>query len=145
MQLNSSNPIIDSCIISNSGSHGLVEQSSSASIQHCQFLNNNGYPLKYNDLNCNSYIKSNTYLGNLQNYIALPGGDYWGNNQTLLNDGIPYHVLDNIWILYSSRLIIKPGVTLALNSGKSIRVGVEWWGSSFGITAEGNADSVITF
>jgi hypothetical protein len=108
-------------------------------------LNNNGYPLKYNDVSWNSYLTGNSYSGNLLNYIALSGGDYWNQNQTLFNEGIPYHILDNLRILYSSILTIKPGVTLAFSEGKSLQVGLHNWGTIIALVAEGNADSVITF
>ena len=154
IQLNSSSLIIDSCTISNSGSHGLLEQSSSAQIHHCQFTNNNGYPLIYWDWYCNSNLFENIYSGNAPNYIGLSGGDY-SESRTFYNDGIPYHVLGDIrikWIQSNPRITIKPGVTLAFETGKKIQVGAYEFIPNYGtygcggeLYAEGKADSIITF
>ena len=142
----SGQPSLNHCIISNSASHGIVEFQSSGSIQNCQFVNNNGYPIKYNDWTCNSFLKGNTYTGNTPNYIALSGGDYT-DNRTLYNDGIPYHVLGDIRVVLwggHSRITLKPGITMAFNPGIKLQLGLP---SSYGgdLYAEGNADSLITF
>lgn len=118
---NSTQPTLEQCVISSSASNGLVEYGSSAPTKNCQFLNNNGYPIKYNNWSCNSLLKGNTYSGNLSNYIALSGGDSY-QNKTLYNDGIPYHVLENLRIMYN-RVSIQPGVTLAFAPSKNIQVG----------------------
>lgn len=131
--------------ISNSGSHGLVASSSTGTVHNNQFLNNHGYPIKYTDVSCDFHLLGNTYIGNTPNYIALSGGDYWSQNFTLYNDGIPYHVLNNIRILYTSIYTIKPGVTLAFATGKNLQIGTSSWNTFIGLNAEGNVDSVITF
>ncbi|MHC1776588.1 MAG: right-handed parallel beta-helix repeat-containing protein [Lentimicrobium sp.] len=142
----SGQPALNHCTISNSALHGITMTGSSGSVQNCQFLNNNGYPLKYNDWTCNSFLKGNTYTGNAINYIALSGGDY-SSDRTIYNDGIPYHVLGDIkMIKYGdhSRLILKPGITLAFDPGIKLQLGSgnSWGGDLF---AEGKADSLITF
>ena len=142
----SGQPSMNHCIISNSASHGIIETSSSISIQNCQFLNNNGYPLKYNDWPCNSYLKNNTYIGNTINYIALSGGDYT-SDRFYYNDGIPYHILSDIRVFaYSShsRITLSPGITFAFNPGVKLQLGLS---NAYGgdIWAEGTPDSIITF
>ncbi len=142
----SAQPTMNHCTISSSAAHGIIEYESSANIQNCSFVSNNGYPIKYNDWTCNSFLKGNTYTGNANNYIALSGGDYT-SDRTLYNDGIPYHVLADIRMaLYGShaRLTVKPGVTMAFNPGVKLQLGAS---SSYGgdLYADGNADSVITF
>jgi len=141
----SGQPTMKNCTISFSTSHGMVEYQSSANIQNCSFLNNAGYPLKYNDWTCNSYLKGNSYSGNTPNYIALSGGEYT-SDRLLYNDGIPYHVLSDIKIIQyagHSRITIKPGVTLAFEPGVKITLGQSSHGGD--LYAEGNADSTITF
>lgn len=142
----SAQPTLNYCTISYSALHGIVEYQSSATIHHCSFNNNLGYPVKYNDWTCNSHLMGNTYTANTMNYIALPGGDY-SSDRTLYNDGIAYHVLANTRIIqYSghSRLTITPGVTLEFDPGTSLQIG---GGYPYGgdLYAEGKADSLITF
>lgn len=142
----SGQPTLNHCIISNSASHGIIEYNSNPSIQNCQFLNNGGYPVKYNDWTCNSFLKGNTYTGNNPNYIALSGGDY-SADRTLYNDGIPYHVLTDIRMMVwggHSRLTVNPGVTMAFDPGVKVQLGLPgtYGGDLF---AQGNADSLITF
>ncbi|MEI7982027.1 MAG: right-handed parallel beta-helix repeat-containing protein, partial [Bacteroidota bacterium] len=142
----STQPTLDHCIISNSASHGIIESSSSAQIHDCQFLNNNGYPLKYNDPDCNSHLLNNIYSGNIMNYIALSGG-YYQADRTFYNDGVPYHVLSSVYTYCyqgMSRITIKPGVTMAFAPGTQLQIGAN---SSYGaeLYAEGTADNAITF
>lgn len=142
----STQPSLNYCTISNSALHGIVEFQSSGSIQNCQFTNNNGYPIKYNDWTCNSFLKGNTYTGNSPNYIALSGGDY-SSDRTLYNDGVPYHVLANIRMgafASHARLTVKPGITLAFDPGVWLQLGRS---SSYGgdLFAEGKIDSLIIF
>jgi parallel beta-helix repeat protein len=142
----STQPTLTNCTIRQSGGHGMVETESNPTIQNCLFQNNNGYPLKYNDWICNSYIKGNTYTGNLNQYIAHPGGDIT-SNRTLYNDGLPYHITGNIRVyIYGShnRLTVRPGNTLVFDSAVSIQLGAS---ASYGgdLWAEGKADSLITF
>jgi hypothetical protein len=146
LNLNNTTLNLDSCTVSNSASHGIVATNASGYIHGCQFLNNNGYPLKYNDYTCNYHLKGNIYSGNLLQYIALSGGDYY-QDRTIYYDGIPYHVLANIRILKASshsRITVQPGVTLAFNPATWLQVGVD---GNYGgdLYAEGRADSLITF
>ncbi|HPS62208.1 MAG TPA: right-handed parallel beta-helix repeat-containing protein [Bacteroidales bacterium] len=142
----SGQPSMSYCTIRNSASHGMILSSSSPSIQNCTFTQNAGYPLKYNNWQCNAYLKSNTYTSNTPNFIALSGGDY-DANRTVYYDGAQYHVLgDIIMDLYGghSRLTIQPGVTMNFDPGTGIQLGAS---SSYGgdLWAEGKVDSLITF
>ncbi|MCX6280301.1 MAG: right-handed parallel beta-helix repeat-containing protein [Bacteroidetes bacterium] len=133
-------------VISNSASHGIVGQAITGQILSSQFLNNGGYPLKYNDWSCSTYIHGNTYSGNTLNYIALSGGTYT-SDITYYNDGIPYHVLSDIgsgvWGGHC-RITLKPGITMAFDPGFKLSVGgVYAYGAD--LYAEGSADSIITF
>lgn len=127
--------------ISNSGNDGIIASSSIGNLHNCRFLNNNGYPLKYNDVNCDFYLLDNTYSDNTMNYIALSGGYYY-DDWTFYNDGIPYHVLDNL-LIYNSRVTIEPGVTMAFAIDKYLQVGNYY--NKPELYAEGNRDSIITF
>ncbi len=142
----SGQPSLNHCTISNSALHGITLTASSGPVQNCLFLNNSGYPIKFNDWTGSNFLKGNTYTGNAINYIALSGGDYTGD-RTVYNDGIPYRVLGDIrMVQYAghSRLTVKPGVTLAFDPGFKLQLGTA---SSYGgdLFAEGKADSVITF
>jgi parallel beta-helix repeat protein len=142
----STQPSLDHCIISLSAADGIVSYQSNGPITNCTFLNNAGYPLKFNDWTCDSYLRGNTYTGNTPNYIALSGGDYSGSRR-LYYDGIPYRVLSDIRIVgYAGhpRITITPGVTMAFEPGTGIQVGLA---SSYGgdLFAEGKSDSLITF
>jgi parallel beta-helix repeat protein len=142
----STQPTLTNCQISNSAADGIVEYQSSASISNCTFFSNNGYPLKYNDWTCNSYLRNNIYTGNTNNFIALPGGTYT-QDRTLLFDGIPYHILGNIIVSQyygHPRLTIVPGVTLLFNPGLGLQVG-EDGGNGGELYTEGKSDSLITF
>jgi len=141
----SGQPALTNCTISNSAGNGILELQSSAPIHYCNFISNNGYPLKYNDWSCNSHLKGNVYTGNVNNYIALSGGDYT-SARTLYYDGIPYHVLGDIKIIqyYSLiRLTIEPGNTLLFNPGLKLQVGQSDHGGE--LYAEGKSDSLILF
>ncbi len=142
----STQPSLNHCIISNSGGDGIDELACSFPITNCTFLNNAGYPLKYNDWTCSSYLFGNTYTGNTPNYIALSGGTYT-SNITYYNDGVPYRVLSDMLIAQygsHSRITIRPGITMAFEPGVKIQLGNT---GSYGgdIYAEGTADSIITF
>ena len=143
---NTVQPTLDSCIISNSASHGMIENASSGPIHGCQFQNNAGYPLYFQSWNCNSHLRGNTYSGNTPNYIALSGGSY-SSGRTIYYDGIPYHVLDNIYVTsYNNhpRLTVQPGVTLAFASGKKLQLGEPNYNGGE-IYAVGKSDSLIIF
>ncbi len=144
----STQPAMANCTIRNSASHGMTVSSSSPSIQNCTFTQNAGYPLKFNNWQCNAYLKNNTYSSNTPNYIAMSGGEYDAVNRTVYFDNAPYHVLGDIvmvWYANHARLTVQPGVTLCFDPGVGIQLGYP--SNSYGgdLWAEGKADSIITF
>ncbi len=141
----STQPAMNYCTISHSAGNGIVEYQSNPPIHYCNFMSNNGYPLKYEDWTCNSHLKGNVYTGNTNNYIALSGGDYT-SDRTFYFDGIPYHVLGNIQVIrYASTttLTIQPGVNMLFNPGLRLQLGASSHGGA--LIAEGKADSLILF
>jgi len=144
-----SQPSIDNCVFSNALQYGIKEYQSSPQIHNSQFLNNGSYPVYYTDWSCNSHLFGNTYTGNNPNLIALEGGTYT-EDRTLYNDGIEYHVLNNIRMMRNSdprTLTIKPGVTLNFEPGTYLQIaGYDGYPGQGGmLVANGNPDSLITF
>ncbi|MEI6436550.1 MAG: right-handed parallel beta-helix repeat-containing protein, partial [Bacteroidota bacterium] len=141
----SSQPTIKNCTIRDSGGHGIVIYQSNPSITNTFFTLNAGYPIKFTDWTCNSYLKNNSYISNTLNYIAISGGTYT-DNRTVYFDNVPYHVLSNINMSaynWGPRLTIQPGVTMAFNPGTKIQLGAAPYNGG-SIWAEGKVDSTIT-
>ena len=133
--------------ISNSASDGIIVSQAGGSIQACQFLNNNGYPLIFNDFGSNVYLRANRYIANTTNFIGLTGGDSY-SDKTLYYDSIPYHVFSDIRMLNwggNPTLVIKPGVTLEFDPATKISLGTSACCYGGALWAEGKADSIITF
>ncbi|RLD58998.1 MAG: hypothetical protein DRJ05_07080, partial [Bacteroidetes bacterium] len=142
---NTAEPFFENCTFQNSANDGLRETSSSPEVHDCQFLSNGAYPINYLSWDCNSHLEDNSYAGNNPDYIALSGGHYT-ENRTLYNDGIPYHVLADIFVgRYNSNrsITIEPGNKLEFDLGVTFQIGESNLGGS--LIANGNLDSIIVF
>jgi N-acetylneuraminic acid mutarotase len=143
IRFSNSTGLIENCIIQNSGQYGLLltgtSPGSTPEIRDCQFLNNSNYPLFIETTQCNRLPENNTYIGNTPNYIAYGGGTInW--DRTFYNEGIPYHILDNITFGQNNvpTLTIEAGNTLTFNPDVYLQIGYSSFGSKYGtLIAEG--------
>jgi len=145
---NTYQPSINHCTIRNSVQDGIKFYGAYNTVINSSIANNGRYPAYFSEIHTFPTLNGNTYLGNGINMIGFSGGSL-SENRTLQNDGIGYHILDNILIgkYYSfCRLTVEPGLTLAFASGKNIQVGYHS-GYPYGgeLYAIGKADSIITF
>lgn len=145
---NTNQPTMNNCTIRNAVQDGMKFYAGYNIINTTAFQNNGRYPLYFAEPHTLPVLSGNTYTGNNINLIGYSGGSV-SENRTFQNDGINYHILDNILIgKYSDvrRLTIAKGLTLYFNSGKGIQVGY-YSGYHHGgeIYAIGKADSTITF
>ena len=145
---NTYQPSINHCTIRNAVQDGLKFYGAYNSVINSTIVNNGRYPAYFSEVHTFPTLNGNTYLGNGINMIGFSGGSLT-ENRTLQNDGIGYHILDNILIgrYYEfRRLTIEPGLTLSFANGKGIQVG---YSASYPYGGElhaiGKADSIITF
>ncbi len=145
---NSSQPSINHSTIRNALQDGMKFYGAYNSIQNSTFQANGRYPLFFSEPHTCPVLNANSYSGNTINFIGYCGGTL-SDSRTFQNDGIGYHIIDNIVIgkYYAvSRLTIEPGLTFSFASGKGIQVG---YSTSYPYGGElyavGKSDSVITF
>jgi hypothetical protein len=145
---NTNQPMINHCTLKNAVQDGIRFYGAYNTLMNSTIQDNGRYPVYYSELHTFPSLKGNTYTGNGINLIGYCGGTL-SESRTFQNDGIGYHILDNILIgKYSavSRLTVKPGLSLYFASGKGIQIG--FWSSYHQggeLYAVGKADSIITF
>ncbi len=163
--------VLDYCVVEKGNGYNIyVENSYQPTINHCTFRNavqdgmrfygayntvsnsiiqaNGRYPIYFSEVHTFPTLNGNTYTGNTINLIGYCGGTLT-ESRTFQNDGIGYHIMDNILVgKYNSigRLTIEAGLTLKFASGKGIQVGY-FSGYHCGgeLYAVGTVDSIITF
>ena len=145
---NTNQPSINHCTIRNAVQDGIKFYGAYNALTNSTVANNGRYPLYFSEVHTFPVLSGNTYSGNGINMIGFSGGSMT-DSRTLQNDGIGYHILDNIMVgkYYTfCRLTIEPGLTLSFAPGKKIQVGYPD-GYPFGgeLYAIGKADSIITF
>ena len=143
---NTYQPSINHCTIQNAVQDGIKFYGAYNIVANSTFLSNGRYPIYFSEPHTFPTLNGNTYSLNSINMIGYCGGTL-SDSRTFQNDGIGYHILDNIVIgkYYSGcRLTVEPGLTLSFASGKSMQVGF-YSGSPFGgeLYAVGKADSLI--
>ncbi len=145
---NTNSITLNNCQIKNAVTDGMKFYNAYNTVISSSIVNNGRYPVYISDVNNIPTLTGNTYTGNSINLIAYCGGNLT-ENRTFFNDGINYHILDNIMVgRYNekNRLTISPGLTLYFANGKGIQVGFySGWHHGGELYAEGNADSLITF
>jgi hypothetical protein len=141
-------PAINNCTFRNAVQDGAKFYDAYNSVINSTFQSNGRYPVFLAEPNTYPYIKGNTYTGNTINMIGYSGGSL-SATRIFRNDGIPYHVLDNILIgVYNNvnRMTVQPGTILNFASGKGIQVGYHsGWYYGGELYSEGKADSIIQF
>ncbi|MEI6901428.1 MAG: right-handed parallel beta-helix repeat-containing protein, partial [Bacteroidota bacterium] len=149
MYIESTNqPSINHCTIQNAVQDGIKFYGAYNTVSSSTISSNGRYPLYFAEPLTFPTLNGNTYSLNTINMIGYCGGTI-GESRTFQNDGIGYHILDNIVIgkYYNvSRLTIEPGLTLAFATGKGMQVGYST-GYPFGgeLYAVGKSDSIIIF
>jgi hypothetical protein len=147
---NTNQPRINQCTIRNAVQDGIKFYGAYNTVMHTTLQSNGRYPLYFSEPHTSPILTANTYLGNIINMIGYCGGSL-SESRTFHNDGIAYHIMDNLTIgkwYQVRRLTIDPGVTLNFAPGKKIQVGTyDGSGNPFGgeLYAVGKADSIITF
>lgn len=144
----SAQPSIDHCTIKEAAQDGIKFYDAYNTLSNSAIQNNGRYPVFFSEPHTFPTLSGNTYTGNTINLIGYSGGSLT-TSRTLQNDGINYHILDNILIgRYGeiSRLTITPGLTLNFASGKGLQVGY-YSGYHHGaeLYAVGTSGSQITF
>ncbi|MFZ4521951.1 MAG: Kelch repeat-containing protein [Bacteroidales bacterium] len=143
---NTYQPSINHGVIQNAAMDGLKFYGAYNTVMNSTITGNGRYPVYFSEPHTFPVLNGNTYSLNGINLIGYCGGTI-GDNRTFQNDGIGYHVLDNIIIgkYYSvCRLTIEPGLTLSFANGKGIQVGISTsypYGGE--LYAEGKSDSII--
>lgn len=144
----SSQPSMDHCTIKEAVQDGLKFYDAYNTVSNSTIQNNGRYPAYFSEPHTFPTLTGNTYTGNVINLIGYCGGSLT-TSRTLQNDGVNYHILDNILVGKwgdISRLTVAPGLTLNFASGKGIQVGYvsgNYHGAE--LYAVGSADSPITF
>lgn len=144
----SSQPSMDHCTIKEAVQDGLKFYDAYNTVSNSAIQNNGRYPAYFSEPHTFPTLTGNTYTGNGINLIGYSGGSITVN-RTLQNDGVNYHIMDNILVGKwgeISRLTVAPGLTLNFASGKGIQIGYVS-GNHHGaeLYAVGSADSPITF
>lgn len=145
---NTNSPQLNNCQIKNAVTDGLKFYNAYNTVTSSSIVNNGRYPVYISEVNTTPGLTGNSYTGNTINLIGYCGG-HLSTSRTFSNDGINYHIMDNILIgLYNGtcRLTVQPGLTLFFANGKGIQVGF-YSGYHHGgeFYAVGKADSLITF
>lgn len=144
----STQPSMDQCIIRNALLDGMKFYDAYNVVSNTAFQNNGRYPVFFSEPHTLPTLFGNTYTGNTINLIGYCGGSLT-TSRTFQNDGINYHIMDNILVgRYGeiSRLTVAPGLTLNFASGKGIQVGYySSWHYGAELYAVGTTDSTITF
>ncbi|MBE0638137.1 MAG: right-handed parallel beta-helix repeat-containing protein [Bacteroidales bacterium] len=146
---NTNSPSLGNCQIKNALLDGLKFNNAYNSVSSSSITNNGRYPVYISEVNTIPTMVGNTYSGNAINLIGYCGGSL-SENRTFFNDGINYHILDDIKIGKINdvrRLTISPGLTLFFADGKGIQVGyyLSGWNHGGELYAIGNAANLITF
>lgn len=145
---NTNQPTMNNCIIRNALQDGMKFYGAYNIINTSTFQNNGRYPIYFSEQHTYPTLNGNSYTGNTINLIGYSGG-HLSESRTFQNDGINYHIMDNILIgQYNSvnRLTIAKGLTLYFANGKGIQVGFySGWHHGAELYAVGSADSTITF
>ncbi|MFZ4399429.1 MAG: Kelch repeat-containing protein [Bacteroidales bacterium] len=145
---NTYQPSLNHCTVKNAFKDGIKFYGAYNTISNSTIQSNGRYPLFYSEPHTFPTLNGNTYSGNTINMIGYCGGSLT-ESRTFQNDGIGYHIMDNIMLGrgYSlNRLTIEPGVTLSFASGKNIQIGYYasgWYAGE--LYAVGTIDSIITF
>jgi parallel beta-helix repeat protein len=148
--LTGSSPVFNQCQILNNGANGVFLTGISApSISNSLFGGNSEYPLFFATWDSQPSLANNSYTDNGRQFIAVSGGNYT-SGYTMINDGIPYQILNDIVLQGGYRnpqdFIIEPGVELLFNPGVSFHNGISTNSNYQGnLIAEGTSDTPITF
>jgi hypothetical protein len=89
-----------------------------------------------------SLPQGGTFNGNVEDYIAIVGGDYTKIG-TVADLGVPYRVLGSLETQAGSSLTLAPGTEFVMTEDTTIRIGAD--GGSAIFEAEGSADAPIRF
>jgi len=145
---NTYQPTINHSIIRNAAMDGIKFYGAYNQVMNSSFQNNGRYPVYFSEPHTFPTLKGNTYTGNTINLVGYCGGNL-SESRTFQNDGIGYHIMDNILVgKYGSisRLTVKPGLTLSFAPGKGLQVGFySGYHQGGELYAQGKADSIITF
>ncbi|ASB49694.1 right-handed parallel beta-helix repeat-containing protein [Alkalitalea saponilacus] len=133
----------------NNGLNGVrLNGSSTPVISNTLFSQNQEYPIVMLAWNSLPILEDNSYEGNGMQYISLSGGDITGDI-TYVNDGIPYHVRNNIALTAyrnPADFIVEPGVIFLFDQDVSFDVGLVNNSNNGGnLIAEGTEELPIVF
>jgi len=145
---NTYQPNINHCILRNAVKDGLKFYGAYNTLSNSTISNNGRYPIYFSEPHTYPVLTGNTYTANTINLIGYCGGNL-SSSRTLQNDGIGYHIMDNIMVGQCntvSRLTVSKGLNLFFATGKGIQIGF-YSGCTFGgeLYAVGSIDSMITF
>ena len=94
---NTNQPSINHCTIRNAVLDGIKFYGAYNTVMNSTIQSNGRYPVYFSEPHTFPTLNGNTYAGNTINMIGYCGGNLT-ESRTFQNDGIGYHILDNILI-----------------------------------------------
>ena len=125
MYVNSSNPQISGCHISNSQTNGIELWNSMAQITSNTFSNmgNSYYPIAFDTMDTFPVMSGNSTSGGGENGIAIPGGSITTSGKwNTAGTSFPYLLNYHVTVAVDTTLIIDPGVTVKALGNKGLYV-----------------------